>query len=109
MVRSAVPLAGSSGRERYGFLEHNFDRSLMELFSEVHYWERLHYEIPYAAMDIAAHRERYRCLALTLTPTLTPTPTPTPTLTLSLTPNPHPHQVPLPAGERHARRARLHP
>ena len=28
----------------------------------MHYWERLHYEIPYAAMDIAAHRERYRCL-----------------------------------------------
>ena len=39
MVRSTVPLAGSSGRERYGFLEQNFDRSLMELFSEVHYCE----------------------------------------------------------------------
>ena len=36
-VRSTVPLAGSSGRERYGFLEQNFDRSLMELFSEVHF------------------------------------------------------------------------
>ena len=34
----------------------------MELFAEVQYWERLHYEVPYAAMDIAAHRERYRCL-----------------------------------------------
>ena len=29
---------------------------------QVQYWERLHYEVPYAAMDIAAHRERYRCL-----------------------------------------------
>ena len=28
----------------------------------MHYWERLHYEVPYAAMDVAAHRERYRCL-----------------------------------------------
>ena len=62
MVRSSVPLAGSSGRERYGFLEQNFDKSLLELFSEVHYWERLHFEIPYVAMDITAHRERYRTL-----------------------------------------------
>ena len=29
---------------------------------QVHYWERLHFEIPYVAMDISAHRERYRCL-----------------------------------------------
>ena len=62
MARSAVPLVGASGRERYGYLEQNFDHSLMELFAEVQYWERLHYEVPYAAMDIAAHRERYRCL-----------------------------------------------
>ena len=62
MARSAVPLAGSSGRERYGYLEQNFSNELMELFAEVQYWERLHYEVPYAAMDIAAHRERYRCL-----------------------------------------------
>ena len=58
MARSAVPLAGSSGRERYGYLEQNFSNELMELFAEVQYWERLHYEVPYAAMDIAAHRER---------------------------------------------------
>ena len=62
MVRSSVPLAGSSGRERYGFLEQNFDKALLGLFSEVHYWERLHFEIPYVAMDITAHRERYRTL-----------------------------------------------
>ena len=62
MVRSATPLPGATARERYGFLEQNFDRSLLQLFSEVHYWERLHFEIPYVAMDISAHRERYRCL-----------------------------------------------
>ena len=38
------------------------NENLLQLFNEVHYWERLHFEIPYVAMDIAAHRERYRCL-----------------------------------------------
>ena len=47
MVRSTVPLAGSSGRERYGYLEQNFDRSLLELFSEVRCWERRHCGVPY--------------------------------------------------------------
>ena len=28
----------------------------------MHYWEKLRFEIPYVAMDIATHRERYRCL-----------------------------------------------
>ena len=41
MVRSATPLPGATARERYGFLEQNFDRSLLQLFSEVRYWERL--------------------------------------------------------------------
>ena len=40
-VRSAQPIPGSTGRERYGFLEQNFDRSLLQLFSEVRDWERL--------------------------------------------------------------------
>ena len=47
---------------RYGYLEQNFDRTLLQLFSEVAYWEKLRFEIPYVAMDIATHRERYRCL-----------------------------------------------
>ena len=29
---------------------------------QVHYWERLRFEIPYVALDITHHRERYRCL-----------------------------------------------
>ena len=41
MVRSATPLPGATARERYGFLEQNFDRSLLQLFSEVHCWARL--------------------------------------------------------------------
>ena len=28
----------------------------------VELWEKLRFEIPYVAMDIATHRERYRCL-----------------------------------------------
>ena len=35
MVRSQQPLHGASGRERYGYLEQNFDRTLLQLFSEV--------------------------------------------------------------------------
>ena len=62
MIRSSVPLAGASGRERYGYLEQNFDRSLLQLFAEVQFWERLRFEIPYIALDITHHRERYRCL-----------------------------------------------
>ena len=48
MIRSSVPLAGASGRERYGYLEQNFDRSLLQLFAEVQFWERLRFEIPCA-------------------------------------------------------------
>ena len=35
MVRSQQPLAGGTGRERYGYLEQNFDKTLLQLFSEV--------------------------------------------------------------------------
>jgi dynein heavy chain len=62
MVRSQQPLARGTGRERYTYLEQNFDRTLLQLFSEVQFWEKLRFEIPYVAMDIATHRERYRCL-----------------------------------------------
>ena len=33
---------------RYGYLEQNFDRSLLQLFAEVQFWERLRFEIPCA-------------------------------------------------------------
>ena len=60
MVRSSQELAGKTGRERYSYLEVNFDHSLLQLLAEVQFWERLRFEIPYAAMDVAAQRERYR-------------------------------------------------
>ena len=62
MARSTQPLVGGTGRERYGYLEQNFDRTLLQLFAEVQFWEKLRFEIPYTAMDIAAGRERFRCL-----------------------------------------------
>ena len=63
MARSTtLQLVGGTGRERYGYLEQNFDRTLHMVFAEVQFWERLRFEIPYTAMDVAAGRERFRCL-----------------------------------------------
>ena len=45
-----------------GSLLMNFDKSLLSLFQETLYWERLHMEIPLVAMEIAASRERFRVL-----------------------------------------------
>ncbi|KAK3256380.1 hypothetical protein CYMTET_34484, partial [Cymbomonas tetramitiformis] len=45
-----------------GLLKMNFDKQLLSVFAEVHYWERLHLEIPYVAMEIASQREKYRVL-----------------------------------------------
>eukprot|EP00002_Diphylleia_rotans_P022931 TRINITY_DN4501_c0_g1_i3.p1 TRINITY_DN4501_c0_g1~~TRINITY_DN4501_c0_g1_i3.p1 ORF type:complete len:4513 (-),score=1142.54 TRINITY_DN4501_c0_g1_i3:360-11993(-) len=41
-------------------LESGFEKNLLRLFNEVEYWERLHYEIPWGAMDIYSHREKLR-------------------------------------------------
>lgn len=62
MVRSAQALQGGSGRERYGFIETNFDRRLLQLFMEVRCWGHLGFEIPYTATDVTDHSERYRVL-----------------------------------------------
>jgi len=62
MVRSTQVLEGATGRERYGYIETNFDKRLLQLFMEVRYWEQLGFEIPYAASDVTNHSERYRVL-----------------------------------------------
>lgn len=49
---------GESG----GALEQNFDKVLIRLFNEVAYWTDLRFEIPYVAMEITQHRERFRVL-----------------------------------------------
>jgi dynein heavy chain len=45
-----------------GALEQNFDKVLIRLFNEVVYWEKLRYEIPYVAMEITTHKERFRVM-----------------------------------------------
>lgn len=48
--------------DKNGELMLNFDRQLLSVFNEVHYWERLHMEIPLVAMEIASQREKYRVM-----------------------------------------------
>uniref|UniRef100_A0A667XC84 Dynein axonemal heavy chain 2 n=1 Tax=Myripristis murdjan TaxID=586833 RepID=A0A667XC84_9TELE len=43
-------------------LDINFDKNLLTLFSEIHYWERLKFEIPHCISDIYQHRDELRVL-----------------------------------------------
>ncbi|XP_069776188.1 dynein axonemal heavy chain 2 isoform X2 [Narcine bancroftii] len=45
-----------------GRLSVNFDMYLLELFDEIHYWERLLFEIPHYVMEIYQRREELRKL-----------------------------------------------
>ena len=46
MQRSTtMELVGKTGRERYGYVEQAFDKSLLHLSSEVHHWEKLRFEV----------------------------------------------------------------
>ncbi|XP_074478915.1 dynein axonemal heavy chain 2 [Sebastes fasciatus] len=49
-------------KDKTGKLDINFDNNLLNLFSEVHYWERLKFEIPQCAADINQDREELRGL-----------------------------------------------
>ena len=44
-----------------GFLYQNFDKELLHLFTEVRFFERLHFQIPHRALEICSHKE-YRLL-----------------------------------------------
>ncbi|XP_062904770.1 dynein axonemal heavy chain 2 [Mobula hypostoma] len=48
--------------DEYGRLSVNFDMYLLELFDEIHYWERLLFEIPHYVMEIYQRREELRKL-----------------------------------------------
>ncbi|KAG6966781.1 hypothetical protein JG688_00006600 [Phytophthora aleatoria] len=52
------------GRAKKGFLHCNFDRPLLNLFAEVHYWQYFNGEIqiPYMAHDICNQKEQLRVL-----------------------------------------------
>ncbi|KAJ0006370.1 hypothetical protein NQD34_013643, partial [Periophthalmus magnuspinnatus] len=49
-------------KDHSGCLELNFDTSLWMLLSEVHYWERLKFEIPQSVSDIYRDKADYRSL-----------------------------------------------
>ena len=48
--------------EETGLLVMNFDKQILSTFAEVHFFERLHLEIPYIAMELSSQRDKYRIL-----------------------------------------------
>ncbi|KAJ8310645.1 hypothetical protein KUTeg_012510 [Tegillarca granosa] len=56
-----VPLMCRSA-ERPPMLDINFNRGLLKMFQEIHYWERLMFEIPHYATDVYNKREDLRGL-----------------------------------------------
>ncbi|XP_052104325.1 dynein axonemal heavy chain 2-like isoform X7 [Mytilus californianus] len=61
MKQLEVPLMCRS-HERPPMLDINFNRSLLKMFQEIHYWERLMFEIPHYAVDVYNKREDLRGL-----------------------------------------------
>ncbi|XP_076145705.1 dynein axonemal heavy chain 2 [Alosa pseudoharengus] len=49
-------------RDRNGILDINFDRGLLNMFNEIHYWERLLFEIPHYVSEVYQRREELRNL-----------------------------------------------
>ena len=47
---------------RLGLLDLHFDKTLLKLFQEINYWERLMFEIPHYAADVYSKREELRVL-----------------------------------------------
>eukprot|EP00795_Rhopilema_esculentum_P016694 gene16694-8141_t len=56
-----IPLMARSV-EHNGMLDLNFDRKLQKLFQEIHYWERLMFEIPHYASEVHSRKEELRIL-----------------------------------------------
>ncbi|KAL3846382.1 hypothetical protein ACJMK2_017380 [Sinanodonta woodiana] len=56
-----VPLMCRSS-ERPPMLDINFNRNLLKMFQEIHYWERLMFETPHYAVDVYNKREDLRGL-----------------------------------------------
>lgn len=47
---------------RAGLIEVSFSRTLLKLFGEMHYWERLRFEVPHYAAEIYQQCEELRIL-----------------------------------------------
>ncbi|XP_077988088.1 dynein axonemal heavy chain 2-like [Glandiceps talaboti] len=48
--------------ERQAMLDMNFDKSLLKLFNEIYYWEKLMFEIPHYVTEVYQKREELRTL-----------------------------------------------
>ncbi|XP_042300387.1 dynein axonemal heavy chain 2-like, partial [Sceloporus undulatus] len=48
--------------EKPGMLDINFDKQLLKLFVEIHYWERVLFEIPHYVVEAYERREDLRNL-----------------------------------------------
>uniref|UniRef100_A0ABM5EJD6 Dynein axonemal heavy chain 2 isoform X2 n=1 Tax=Pogona vitticeps TaxID=103695 RepID=A0ABM5EJD6_9SAUR len=48
--------------EKPGMLDINFDKHLLKLFVEIHYWERVLFEIPHYVVEVYERKEDLRCL-----------------------------------------------
>ncbi|XP_069805044.1 dynein axonemal heavy chain 2 isoform X1 [Dendropsophus ebraccatus] len=59
--RLDIPLMVRS-QEKIGMLDVNFDKNLLKMFVEIHYWERLSFEVPHYVVDIYQRREDLRNL-----------------------------------------------
>ena len=56
-----IPLM-QKGAVVQGMLNMNFDRTLLKLFIEIHYWHRLLFEIPHYIKEMYKRREELRML-----------------------------------------------
>ncbi|KAM4675882.1 dynein axonemal heavy chain 2 [Discoglossus pictus] len=61
LKRLEVPLMIRS-QEKAGMLDLNFDKGLLKMFVEIHYWERLLFEIPHYVVEIYQRSEDLRNL-----------------------------------------------
>ncbi|PIO38637.1 hypothetical protein AB205_0076840, partial [Aquarana catesbeiana] len=61
MKRLDIPLMVRS-QEKPGMLDMNFDKNVLKLFVEIHYWERVQFEIPHYVVDIYQRQEDLRNL-----------------------------------------------
>ncbi|XP_062849650.1 dynein axonemal heavy chain 2 [Trichomycterus rosablanca] len=44
-------------KEKTGMLDINFDKELLKMFHEIHYWERLKFEVPHFVSDVYQRKE----------------------------------------------------
>ncbi|XP_059574595.1 dynein axonemal heavy chain 2 isoform X3 [Alligator mississippiensis] len=61
LKRLDTPLLALSA-EKHGMLDVNFDKDLLKLFVEIHYWDRLLFEIPHYVAEVYERREDLRVL-----------------------------------------------